>query len=92
MNTKVRDCSVVLTDHLTGEVTDLATSAYEFEGEKGLTGNRFSINVSNGATCIEHIADAKADETMYDLQGRKLQNAANGQMVIRGGKKVFIRK
>ena len=92
MNTKVMDHSIILTDHQTGKVTNLATSAYEFEGEKGLTGNRFSISVSNGATGIEHIEDAKTGKAVYDLQGRKLQNAVNGQMLIRGDKKVFIRK
>lgn len=49
-----------------------------------------SFKISVVPTGISNVATAKADKALYDLQGRRVNNAAKG-VFIKGGKKVLVK-
>ncbi len=89
IDTKVNDCSVILTDHLTGEEVDLTETRYEFEGEAGATTSRFSIRIE-GATSVEEVSghQLKVNNATYNLNGVRVGENYKG-VVIKNGKKII---
>ena len=86
------DQEVILVDHITGQQVRLDGNAdgYAFTSEAGTYESRFSVILGGGeATGISEIASGSVNtNTVYDLQGRRVDNAQKGVYLINGKKTV----
>ena len=91
------DVAVVLVDTKNGTVHDFAQGGYTFSSDAGTYNNRFEIKLKAGATGIDEVegeptVDASQNGNVkteiYDLQGRKMQDAGKGIYIINGEKVV----
>ena len=60
------------------------------------SGISVTMRFTGGVTGIEGVyvnspADIEADETVYDLEGRRVENPQPGRVYIKGGKKVMLK-
>ena len=86
---------VWLVDNLTGQETLLNDNAegYSFHSASGTFDGRFTIRLGNGdVTGITENKDAKLwiEESVYDLQGRRINEPQKG-LYIKNGKKAIIK-
>lgn len=71
------EVSVMLTDKLTGTVTDLAAESYTFNAEEGTVNGRFVIALM-GTTGIESsVADEASVTAVYTLDGKLMPTTDN---------------
>ncbi|MBQ8593012.1 MAG: leucine-rich repeat domain-containing protein [Bacteroidaceae bacterium] len=71
------EVSVMLTDKLTGTVTDLTTESYTFNTEEGTVNDRFVIALM-GTTGIENsVADETPVTAVYTLDGKLMPTTDN---------------
>ena len=90
------DVAVVLVDTKNGTVHDFAQGGYTFSSDAGTYNNRFEIKLKAGATGIDEVEGENGNvktengevKTVYDLQGRKMQDAGKGIYIINGEKVV----
>ena len=66
------------------------SDAVSFENIVLTTASANSIGIGSGTTGINAVLNGSATEQMYDLNGRKV-NAAKKGIVIIGGKKVVVK-
>ncbi len=86
--------SVVLTDHATGQKTDLTCSAYTFTAQAGTINNRFTVCLGGDITGISSVQhETKTDSRYYNLNGQRVTEGQceNGVYVV-NGRKVVITK
>ncbi|MBR5860452.1 MAG: leucine-rich repeat domain-containing protein [Bacteroidaceae bacterium] len=85
------DAEVFVKDYKTGELHNLNDGAYSFSTDAGTFNERFEIllkGTAPGTTGIEDVNGENGNvKTVYDLQGRKMQDAGKGIYII-GGEKV----
>ena len=87
------DAEVFVKDYKTGALHNLNDGAYSFSSDAGTFNERFEIllkGTAPGTTGIDEVngenGEVKAD--IYDLQGRKMQDAGKGIYIINGEKVV----
>ena len=93
LSTKVEG-EVYLVDRETGIETRLdGTEGYTFHADKGTSEGRFYIRIAGGeATGISQIENAASGiENIYDLQGRRVNDATRKGLYIKNGKKAVVK-
>ena len=93
LSTKVEG-EVYLVDRETGVETRLdGTEGYTFHADKGTSEGRFYIRIAGGeATGISQIEnEASGIENIYDLQGRRVNDATRKGLYIKNGKKAVVK-
>ena len=86
------DVEVYVKDFKTGTLHNLKDGAYNFSTDSGTFNDRFEIQLKGtapGTTGIDEVTgeNGNVKGEIYDLQGRKMQNAGKGIYII-GGEKV----
>ena len=87
------DAVVYIKDFKTGTLHNLADGAYSFSTDAGTFNERFEIllgGTAPGTTGVEEVKgeDGNVKGEIYDLQGRKMQDAGKGIYIIDGEKVV----
>ena len=86
------DAEVFVKDYKTGTLHNLKDGAYSFGTDAGTFNDRFEILFKGTAPGTTGIDEVKAEngevKTVYDLQGRKVQDAGKGIYIIDGEKVV----
>ena len=82
------DREVILYDNNLGKKVNLTEGSYLFDAEQGADLDRFEIRLGNDVTGVEEISADEQKDTIYDLQGRKLNNVSSKGVFIINGKKV----
>ena len=86
------DAEVFVKDYKTGTLHSLKDGAYSFSTDAGTFNERFEIllkGTAPGTTSIDEVnAESGEAKTVYDLQGRKMQDAGKGIYIIDGEKVV----
>ena len=85
------DTPVLLIDNKEHATYDLSTGGYSFWAEQG-TSDRFTLKLSNPATNVVELRSDAEPEEIYDLQGRKLNDADTEGVIIRNGQKMIGNK
>lgn len=66
--------------------------AYTFHAEAGIDNSRFAIRLSSGETTgIAGVTSNKADDTLYNLAGQRVNGSAKGIIINAKGKKMIVR-
>ena len=86
------DAHCLLKDNETGLLIDLQNGGYTFSSKVGDNNERFSLIVTDKATGIDETENSKSSksQSIYDLNGRKVQEAQRG-VVIKDGQKVIVK-
>lgn len=86
---------LILTDIQTGQTTDLSLESYTFTiSEAGYINQRFTLSLGSDITDISTMTtnDNKANDVVYDLQGRKLSDGQVKKGVyLKNGKKYLVK-
>ena len=86
------DAVVYIKDYKTGTLHNLNDGAYSFSTDAGTFNERFEVllkGTAPGTTGIDEVKGESGNvKTVYDLQGRKMQNAGKGIYIIDGEKVV----
>lgn len=84
---------VYLVDRETGVETRLdGTEGYTFQATKGTSEGRFFIRIAGGnATGISSITTDGQIENIFDLQGRRVNDATRKGLYIKNGKKAVVK-
>ena len=86
------DAVVYIKDYKTGTLHNLNDGAYSFGTDAGTFNERFEVllkGTAPGTTGIDEVKGENGNvKTVYDLQGRKMQNAGKGIYIIDGEKVV----
>ena len=86
------DAVVYIKDYKTGTLHNLNDGAYSFSTDAGTFNERFEVllkGTAPGTTGIDEVKGENGNvKTVYDLQGRKMQNAGKGIYIIDGEKVV----
>lgn len=69
--------AVMLTDHLTGIVTDLTAESYTFTAEAGTDNNRFTIALANTTDIESGVAAESTESQIYTLDGKQVVDTEN---------------
>lgn len=69
--------AVMLTDHLTGVVTDLTAKSYIFTAEAGTDNNRFTIALANTTDIESGVAAESTESEIYTLDGKQVVDTEN---------------
>jgi hypothetical protein len=83
--------SVVLTDHKTGQQTDLALGAYSFTASAGSDDSRFTLTLGGEISGINAVEDAtRLTDKCYNLSGQRItkEQMKKGVYVVNGRKVV----
>ena len=83
------DAKVYIYDAKTATTHDLSDGDFTFNAEQGTDNGRFTLIVADVATGINSVV-AKGADKVYDLNGRKMNDAKTG-IVIKNGKKVVVK-
>lgn len=83
------DAKVYIYDAKTATTHDLSDGDFTFNAEQGTDNGRFTLIVADVATGINSVV-AKGADKVYDLDGRKMNDAKTG-IVIKNGKKVIVK-
>ena len=83
------DAKVYIYDAKTATTHDLSDGDFTFNAEQGTDNGRFTLIVADVATGINSVV-AKGADKVYDLDGRKMNDAKTG-IVIKNGKKVVVK-
>ena len=83
---------VVLIDHAEGTQTTLAGGeSYTFQAKAGTAEGRFTLRFGGAVDGISETMTGKsADDTWYDLQGRRVSQPQSG-VYVRNGKKTIVK-
>lgn len=68
------ESAVMLTDHHTGMVTNLAVDSYTFTAEAGTDNNRFTIALAPTTDIEDSMADEAAIDEVYTLDGKQVKD------------------
>ena len=84
---------VYLVDRETGVETRLdGTEGYTFHTKQGTSEGRFFIRIAGGnATGISSITTDSQIENIFDLQGRRVNDATRKGLYIKNGKKAVVK-
>ena len=86
------DAVVYIKDYKTGTLHNLNDGAYSFSTDAGTFNERFEVllkGTAPGTTGVDEVKGENGNvKTVYDLQGRKMQNAGKGIYIIDGEKVV----
>lgn len=69
--------AVMLTDHLTGAVTDLTAESYTFTAEAGTDNSRFTIALANTTDIESGVAAEATVSEIYTLDGKQVVDTEN---------------
>ena len=87
------DAEVFVKDYKTGTLHNLSDGAYSFGTDAGTFNDRFEIllkGTAPGTTDIDEVKGENGEvKTVYDLQGRKMQDAGKGIYIIDGEKVIL---
>ena len=83
------DVNAYIYDAKTAKTYDLSDGEFTFNAEPGTDNDRFTLIVADVATGINSVV-AKGADKVYDLNGRKMNDAKTG-IVIKNGKKVIVK-
>lgn len=86
------DARCLLKDNVTGLMINLEDGDYTFSSKAGTYNDRFTLMFADLATGIKDVDTDRAGdkETMYDINGRKVQEGLKG-VVIKEGQKVMMK-
>ena len=85
------DAEVFVKDYKTGTLHNLKDGAYSFGTDAGTFNDRFEIllkGTAPGTTGVDEVKAENGEGEIYDLQGRKMQDAGKGIYIIDGEKVV----
>ena len=85
------DAKAYIYDAKTGKTYDLSDGEFTFNAEQGTDNGRFTLIFADEATGISGVlAPNEGADKVYDLGGRKMNEAKTG-IVIKNGKKVLVK-
>ena len=85
------DVKTYIYDAKIGKTYDLSDGEFTFNAEQGTDNGRFTLIFADEATGISGVlAPNEGADNVYDLGGRKMNEAKTG-IVIKNGKKVVVK-
>lgn len=82
------EVAVMLTDHLTGAVTNLTVDSYTFTAEVGTDNDRFTIALAPTTDIEGSMVDEAAISEIYTLDGKQVKdvkNLSSGAYIVKKG-------
>ena len=82
------EIAVMLTDHLTGAVTNLVVDSYTFTAEVGTDNDRFTIALAPTTDIEGSMVDEAAISEIYTLDGKQVKdvkNLSSGAYIVKKG-------